>query len=66
MTPEALTDEFRAASRSLNPCPCGSPVVMAYEPGATYIHCLAESKTIAALPDWAPTELAQQHNLPRP
>jgi hypothetical protein len=41
-------------------CRCGSRAVMRYEPGATYVHCIAEGITKAALPDWQPEKMADE------
>jgi hypothetical protein len=63
---QALHDQLQAASRTLRRCDCGSAVVMAYHPGATFIHCLREKKTVAASPDWSPDELAREWNTKKP
>lgn len=62
MTADQLHDEITTASRSLRRCDCGSAVAMTYHPGCTFIHCLKEKETKAALPDWAPAELAHLWN----
>lgn len=59
---DELVAEFNKAKRTLKRCQCGSAVVMAYEPGATFIRCLAEKKDVAVLPDWQPAELAEEWN----
>ena len=56
-------DRLRAASRSLRRCQCGSKVVMAYEPGCTFIRCLAERKDVATAPDFSPEQLAGEWNV---
>lgn len=50
----------------LRRCECGSAVVMAYEPGCTYLHCLRERKTVAAVADWNPKQLHDQWNENKP
>ena len=62
MTPNQLSAELSQVSAGLRRCECGSVVVMAYEPGCTYIRCLAEKKTVAILPDWNPSALAIEWN----
>ena len=59
--PELIT-ELESAQKSLKPCSCGWPLVMRYEPGCTWLHCLKESRDVLALPDWQPTELARLWN----
>jgi hypothetical protein len=62
MNAQALHDQIQSASRSLRRCDCGSAVAMAYHPGCTFIHCIKEKQTKAALPDWQPDELARRWN----
>lgn len=62
MTAPDLHAEIKAAARSLRRCDCGSAVTMAYHPGCTFIHCMAEKKDVAATPDWDPTGLAARWN----
>ena len=57
-----LHEELTMASAGLRRCECGSVVVMAYEPGCTYIRCLAEKKTVMAEADWNPKRLAERWN----
>ncbi len=70
MSTDDLISQLAQASAGLRRCRCGSRVVMAYEPGCTFIRCLAERKTVSALPDWQPKELAEAWNqgitLPEP
>lgn len=66
MTGPDLHNQIRAATRSLRRCDCGSAVTMAYTPGCTFIHCLAEKKDVAATPDWNPDELAGAWNRREP
>ena len=62
LSPDELTAEIRKASRSLKRCPCGSAVVMHYDPGCTFIHCIGERSHKMAIHDWNPTDLADQWN----
>lgn len=57
-----LAAELTQASASLTRCKCGSVVVMAYEPGCTFIRCLAEKQTKMAMPDFHPAQLAIEWN----
>ena len=59
---DEMVAEMTKAKRTLKRCTCGSAVVMAYDPGVTFIRCLGEKKDVMALPDWSPTELAEQWN----
>lgn len=59
---EELVAECNKAKRTLKRCACGSAVVMSYDPGCTFLHCIAEKKAVAALPDWQPAELAEEWN----
>ena len=60
--PHPLWDELNAASASLHRCPCGSKAIMQYEPGCTFITCLAERETKLSTPDWNPQQLAHDWN----
>lgn len=62
MNPTKLHAELSQASASLTRCDCGSIAVMAYEPGCTFIRCLAEKATKMASPDFHPVELARMWN----
>lgn len=66
MTAADLHQQITQASMSLNRCACGSKAVMHYEPGCTYIRCLAERETKLSLPDWQPNELATLWNQQNP
>lgn len=57
-----MTDTIHAINQTLSRCACGSRVVMRYEPGVTYIHCLTENETKAATADWEPEQLAREWN----
>ena len=62
MTATDLSEVFDCCKVGLRRCECGSAVVMFYEPGCTYLRCLAERKTVLAVPDWNPKELSDQWN----
>lgn len=66
MTADDIIAEFDCWKVGLRRCGCGSAVVMAYEPGCTYLRCLAERKTVAAVPDFNPRELHDQWNESKP
>lgn len=55
--------ETRLAAVTLNRCRCGSKVVMAYEPGCTFIRCILEREDKLAVPDFAPEELERKWNM---
>lgn len=57
-----MTDEITEINRTLYRCDCGSRAVMRYDPGCTFIHCLAEGVTKSAAPDWQPEALAAEWN----
>lgn len=58
------TEEQRLvdAGKDLRPCDCGSRVIMSYEPGCTFIWCSAERRSVSALPDFEPENLAKLWN----
>lgn len=56
------TDIIHELNHTLARCPCGSRAVMRYEPGCTYIYCIAESETKDATADWEPERLAREWN----
>jgi len=58
-----MTDTIHLINQSLARCRCGSRAVMRYEPGVTYIHCIAENETKAASGDWEPERLAREWNV---
>jgi hypothetical protein len=62
MTAADLEAEFDCWKVGLRRCGCGSATVMVYEPGCTYLRCLAERKTVAAVPDFNPKELSELWN----
>jgi hypothetical protein len=66
MKPNQLHAELTQASASLKRCDCGSVAVMAYEPGCTFIRCLAEKETKMASPDFNPVALAAMWNERKP
>jgi hypothetical protein len=65
-TMNALHAELSNCSQGLSRCDCGGKVVMAYEPGCTFVHCIGEKVEKMALPDWQPKELLAKWNQRRP
>ena len=57
-----MTDPINEINKTLARCRCGSKAIMLYIPGCTYIHCIGEGVTKAALPDWEPERLAAEWN----
>ena len=55
-----MIDTITDINKTLARCKCGSRAVMRYDPGCTFIHCIDEGMTKAALPDWQPDELARR------
>jgi hypothetical protein len=55
-----MTDPIHEINLTLARCQCGSRAVMRYEPGCTFIHCIAEGITKAALPDWQPDAMVEE------
>jgi len=66
MTPQELADQLTNASIRLKRCQCGSKAILHYEPGCTFVRCLAERETKLSLPDWQPNELEQLWNQQTP
>lgn len=62
MTAADLIEIWDCQKVGLRRCGCGSAVVMTYEPGCTFIYCLAERKSVLALPDWCPAEVNSEWN----
>lgn len=57
-----MTDPIQEINKTLARCKCGSKAVMRYEPGCTFIHCIGEGKTVAAVLDWNPEGMAEEWN----
>lgn len=57
-----MTDKISEINQTLARCKCGSKAVMKYDPGCTFIHCIAEGKTVASKPDWQAEQLADEWN----
>jgi hypothetical protein len=55
-----MNNTIHELNKTLARCQCGSRAVMRYEPGSTYVHCIAEGITKAALPDWQPEWMAAE------
>ena len=63
MTAEKLNEVFANEAKQAHRCyDCGGKVLLRYAPGCTFIHCFKEGRSVAALPDWQPEELAQEWN----
>ena len=57
-----MTDQIHELNKTLARCECGSRAVMRYEPGCTFVHCIAEGKTKAAVPEYQPERMAAMWN----
>ena len=57
-----MTDPIQAINQTLARCQCGSKAIMCYIPGCTYIVCIREGKTVAAIDDYQPVKLAEKWN----
>jgi hypothetical protein len=57
-----MTADFTEASSTLARCKCGSKAIMRYDPGCTYIVCIAERETKLAISEWNPKKLAEKWN----
>lgn len=55
-----MNDPIHEINLTLARCKCGSKAVMRYEPGCTFIHCIGEGETKAAIADWNPEKLAEE------
>lgn len=62
MTPAQMESDLATANSNLARCQCGSKCVVSYEPGCTFVRCLAEKRDVLAMPDWAPLEISEEWN----